>query len=251
ASVLYFQPRYRGPLLGCDRVVVTVIGFTILTLAFNISQRLSLSCNINSHCRMLNSFIENNYIPFNEHINTRRHQHALDYIGQKILFHILESLVIGNLGNILEIIKKAVGVNKPLTRFFTDVEIFQLEQETPSSWDITLLYKVIQKVCGLAPVDSGEWSNKEDGDKTLESLLFDLKELRNRGIHNSHLQVLSSSQLQNSLEELKTLSMEILDALIETATERRMEIDVDREEGRRKYVEMVIADVKKKVVEPK
>ncbi|CAL4065949.1 unnamed protein product [Meganyctiphanes norvegica] len=200
---------------------------------------------------MSTSFMDNNYITFNAHINTRRYQHALDYIGQNILFHVLQSLVIGNLGNILEITEKALGENKPLTKLFTDLQISQLKEESPSSWDITLLYKVIRIICGMALMDSDKWSKKEDGDKTLESLLFDLKELRNRGIHNSHRQVLSSSQLEHSLEELKTLSMKILDALIETATERRKEIDVDREGGLRKYVEMVIADVKKRVVEPK
>ncbi|CAL4124200.1 unnamed protein product, partial [Meganyctiphanes norvegica] len=209
------------------------------------SHQIMITANLNCS----NIIYHQNYILFRDHINTKRYQHAVVYIGTKLLLHVLISLDDGGVKKIKTKAKHAWETNAPQMKCFTEAELLKLIKGKRSSWDVTIIYKLIQRVCGLAPIDSGKWTKKVGGEETLETLLYDMKELRNQVNHNTHVGILSSTQLDALLEELKELSMKILDALIETAAKQSKKIEIDRVEYFRNYVEYVIVDVKQPLVE--
>lgn len=173
------------------------------------------------------------YIPWAATQNTRLYQHAVDNIGKKTFLLVPDIL---NPGYLKEI---------PLSKDFSDRDIVKIQEGNVSEWDVSLLYKVDQRVCGLAPVNSKRWTMKIEGEDILENLMYEMKELRNTLSHNSHFLILSGTQLFNSLIDLESLSMKILNALIKTAKERGCVFEDDKVEDFKKYVNDVILDVQK------
>ncbi|CAL4064176.1 unnamed protein product [Meganyctiphanes norvegica] len=152
------------------------------------------------------------YIPFRKRLNMLRYQHAVAVVGQKLLHLVLRSLILGDLCNIKGCLKAMLKSNTQYKNSFTKDELQLLERGEHKRWDITLLFKVVQKVCGLDPAGTAAWNNFDGGDG-LEYFINLLKEMRNELVHNFD-HVLEEHQLEECFADLTDLAEKITSAVI-------------------------------------
>ncbi|XP_064105657.1 uncharacterized protein LOC135215146 [Macrobrachium nipponense] len=90
---------------------------------------------------------------------------------------------------------------------FTEPERQKLDEGKPSSeFDISLLYKLLQRVCGLADANHSKWSDVG----SLENSLRRLKDYRNTLAHEQIS--LTSDELREKIRDMEGLSQNILEA---------------------------------------
>ncbi|CAL4245708.1 unnamed protein product, partial [Meganyctiphanes norvegica] len=150
-------------------------------------------------------------IKFSDRLNSLRYQHAVVQCGQKLLHLIMITLIRGDINNITECVKEAVGSSTKYKNSFTKDEQRLLEKGHHKSWDISLLYKIIQKVCGLHPAGSHYWTQNTGGDD-LEFFITTLKDIRNELVHKFDY-VISENQVAHHLNELTELALKMTSAL--------------------------------------
>nr|XP_045618473.1 uncharacterized protein LOC123770526 isoform X4 [Procambarus clarkii] len=75
-----------------------------------------------------------------------------------------------------------------------------------ATFDITLLYKLLQRVCGLAVKNDPTWTTPGPQGPSLEHLIYSLKQHRNTLAHN----VITEQDLKNKLTDLTDLMTKML-----------------------------------------
>lgn len=178
---------------------------------------------------------------FKDRLQTLRVQHAVVQGGQQILLFVFTTLFLGeDLHDIKGFLERHLGSKRQYKDSFTKPEQEKLDEGDHRNWDISLIFKLLQKVCGLNQ-KVGDW--KRFGKDTLEKLLDDLKDLRNEMAHNFDC-VLSEKQRDEKLEELRNLCLEILTKLNEMA-----QIGTDVVHHHYESIEYILNDVKKPINE--
>ncbi|XP_069158003.1 uncharacterized protein [Procambarus clarkii] len=80
----------------------------------------------------------------------------------------------------------------------------------PDNFDFTLLYKLLQRVCNLAPDNDPKWwTSPGDLEPSLEHLLYKLKTIRNKIIHESKT-ITTQQDLEDKLTKLSDIVWEML-----------------------------------------
>ncbi|XP_069157797.1 uncharacterized protein [Procambarus clarkii] len=77
-----------------------------------------------------------------------------------------------------------------------------------ATFDLTLLYKLLQRVCGLAEVNDPTWTTPGPQGSSLEHLIYSLKQHRNTLAHNNVR--MSEQDLTSTLTELSDLLAKML-----------------------------------------
>lgn len=96
---------------------------------------------------------------------------------------------------------------KKYEKHFSEPEKQKLDEGKPSSeFDISLLYKLLQSVCGLAKTNDTNWSNAG----SLENCLKRLKDYRNILAHEQIS--LTSDELRGKIRDMERLCQNILEA---------------------------------------
>ncbi|CAL4078822.1 unnamed protein product, partial [Meganyctiphanes norvegica] len=191
------------------------------------------------------------YTQFNQRLNTLRYQHAVVFCGQNLLHLVLRTLICGDINNINGCVKKALKSNTQYKNSFTKDETPLLEKENHKTWDITLLFKVIQKVCGLEPAGNSCWKpqNGGSGEEKLECHITSLKELRNGLVHEFDL-VITVDQLKDNLDKLTDLALKMITCLGECALAQGKQISEEESNRTMQVVWDIIEDVKEKINAP-
>ncbi|XP_066983190.1 uncharacterized protein [Macrobrachium rosenbergii] len=104
-------------------------------------------------------------------------------------------------------------------KHFSEPERQKLDEGKPSSeFDISLLYKLLQSVCGLAETNDTKWSNAG----SLENCLKRLKDYRNILAHEQIS--LTSDELRGKIRDMERLCQNILKA---AGQQRNLPVDAD------------------------
>lgn len=178
---------------------------------------------------------------FIDRLQTLRVQHAVVQGGQAIFWLVFTTLFLGdNLDDIKGFLESQLGSKRQYKDSFTKPEQEKLEQGNHRNWDISLLFKLLQKVCGLDKKVS-DW--KRFGRDTLEKLLDELKDLRNEMAHDFDC-VLTLKERDENLEKLRNLCLEILTKLNDKA-------QIGNEAVHRHFdsIDCILNDVKKPINE--
>ncbi|XP_069157782.1 uncharacterized protein [Procambarus clarkii] len=77
-----------------------------------------------------------------------------------------------------------------------------------ATFDITLLYKLLQRVCGLAEMNDPTWTTPGPQGPSLENLIYSLKQHRNTLAHDNV--IMSEQDLTSTLTELSDLLAKML-----------------------------------------
>lgn len=104
-------------------------------------------------------------------------------------------------------------------KHFSEPEKQKLDEGKPSSeFDISLLYKLLQSVCGLAETNDTKWSNAG----SQENCLKRLKDYRNILAHEQIS--LTSDELRGKIRDMERLCQNILEA---AGQQRNLPVDAD------------------------
>ncbi|XP_069158020.1 uncharacterized protein [Procambarus clarkii] len=99
--------------------------------------------------------------------------------------------------------------NAQYRRVFDDHQRDKLEASSDAStFDITLLYKLLQRVCGLAKMNDPTWTTPGPRGPSLEHLIYKLKQHRNTLAHDNV--GMSEQDLTSTLTELSGLLAKML-----------------------------------------
>ncbi|XP_069157805.1 uncharacterized protein [Procambarus clarkii] len=99
--------------------------------------------------------------------------------------------------------------NAQYRRVFDDHQRKTLEASTDAAtFDITLLYKLLQRVCGLAEMNDPTWTTPGPRGPSLEHLIYSLKQHRNTLAHDNV--GMSEQDLTSTLTELSDLLAKML-----------------------------------------
>ncbi|XP_069178719.1 uncharacterized protein [Procambarus clarkii] len=99
--------------------------------------------------------------------------------------------------------------NAQYRRVFDDHQRDKLEASSDAAtFDITLLYKLLQRVCGLAVKNDPTWTTPGPQGPSLEHLIYKLKEHRNTLAHNNVR--ITEQDLKNKLTDLTDLMTNML-----------------------------------------
>ncbi|XP_069159282.1 uncharacterized protein [Procambarus clarkii] len=99
--------------------------------------------------------------------------------------------------------------NAQCRRVFDDHQRDKLEASSDAAtFDITLLYKLMQRVCGLAEMNDPTWTTPGPQGPSLEHLIYSLKEHRNTLAHDNV--GMSEQDLTSTLMELSDLLAKML-----------------------------------------
>ncbi|XP_076038352.1 uncharacterized protein LOC143023648 [Oratosquilla oratoria] len=91
--------------------------------------------------------------------------------------------------------------SKAYKNVFNEDDRNLLENGVPwEEMDITLLYKLLQQICGLAPKGNVKWTSDTDDQDCLEYSLTKLKNIRNHVVHN--LVSLSDAELERFFTDI-------------------------------------------------
>ncbi|XP_069157815.1 uncharacterized protein [Procambarus clarkii] len=99
--------------------------------------------------------------------------------------------------------------NAQYRRVFDAHQRDKLEASTDAAtFDITLLYKLLQRVCGLAEMNDPTWTTPGPQGPSLEHLIYSLKQHRNTLAHDNV--IMSEQDLTSTLTELSDLLAKML-----------------------------------------
>ncbi|XP_069157770.1 uncharacterized protein [Procambarus clarkii] len=99
--------------------------------------------------------------------------------------------------------------NAQYKRVFDDHQRDKLEASSDAAtFDITLLYKLLQRVCGLAEMNDTTWTTPGPQGPSLEHLIYSLKQHRNTLAHDNVR--MSEQDLTSTLTELSDLLAKML-----------------------------------------
>ncbi|XP_069157880.1 uncharacterized protein [Procambarus clarkii] len=99
--------------------------------------------------------------------------------------------------------------NTQYKRIFDDYQRDKLEASSDAAtFDITLLYKLLQHVCGLAKMNDPTWTTPGPQGPSLEHLIYSLKQHRNTLAHDNVR--MSEQDLTSTLTELSDLLAKML-----------------------------------------
>ncbi|XP_069187446.1 uncharacterized protein [Procambarus clarkii] len=99
--------------------------------------------------------------------------------------------------------------NAQYRRVFDDHQRDKLEASSDAAtFDITLLYKLLQRVCGLAEMNDPTWTTPGPQGPSLEHLIYSLKQRRNTLAHDNV--GMSEQDLTSTLTELSDLLAKML-----------------------------------------
>lgn len=185
---------------------------------------------------------DRDYIKFKDRISTLKYQHAVVQCGQKLLHLILRTLIRGDINKICDCVKEKLNSNTQFKNSFTTEEHRILEEGNHKKWDISLLFKVIQKVCGLEPAGDSCWTNLIEGSDSLEYLITTLKQQRNAMVHDFQL-VLTKDQLEDRLTELTDLAVKVTSALGDRAPNLGKQLSDEESSGTMALVFAILDDV--------
>lgn len=177
---------------------------------------------------------------FQDRLQTLRVQHAVAQGGQHIMLVVFTTLFLGELSNIKGFVESHLPSKRQYKDSFTKPEQEKLEVGNYSTWDISILFKLLQKVCGLNP-NVSDW--KQFGRDTLEKLLDELKDLRNDMAHTLDT-IFTEKERDEKLEEFRDLCLNILTKLNE-----KKQIGNDAVHQHYESVEYILNDVKKPINE--
>lgn len=122
---------------------------------------------------------------------------ALVRVVQPLMLTILQ-LLTNNSNNLKQLLFALPGYSNTTYKVdFTPEERKHLENSPDRTYDITLLFKLLQRVCGLAPRNDVKWST----DGTLEYHLRSLKNHRNEVFHNDV--TLTQEELRSRFKHLE------------------------------------------------
>ncbi|CAL4069297.1 unnamed protein product [Meganyctiphanes norvegica] len=182
-----------------------------------------------------------NHPSFKESLNTLRVHHAVVQVGQRIMLFVFTTLFLGDdLRDISGYTLRKLGSTEEYERIFNHAQRNQLRIGDCRSWDISLLFQLLQTVCELNP-DVKIWGKLPRN--SLEKLLHRLKSLRNYMAHNIK-SIFTKQQRDQKLGEIRNLCHEILRKLEEKARISQKDIHEHRQ-----LIDSIIDEVKKDINE--
>ncbi|CAL4069298.1 unnamed protein product [Meganyctiphanes norvegica] len=186
------------------------------------------------------------FVTFRERLNTLRVQHAVIQCGQRLMVFVFTILFEGDTTDIKNYVLSNSGSKSQYSKSFAEPEQDKLETGDYKTWNMSLLYKLLQNSCGLQyPIDKKCVQFPNQCEETLENLLHQLKEWKNEITTNFDL-ILTREEMETSLENLKDLSIKILVALSD-----KVHINQSESENMSQVIEYIIKDVKQSVNESK
>merc|ERR1712179_201813 len=157
----------------------------------------------------------------------------------------MRTLLLGDINDISGCVRQKLSSNNQFKNSFTKDEHVLLAAGDHKKWDVSMLFKIIQKVCGLQPAGDIKWTG---GEECLENLIYKLKELRNKLVHDFEL-VLSNEQLEERLNELTDLALRMILALEASAKSQGKKIPGNESAEIMEKVFKIVDDVKQKINE--
>ncbi|CAL4084859.1 unnamed protein product, partial [Meganyctiphanes norvegica] len=184
-----------------------------------------------------------------QRLPTLKYNHAVAFTGQKILHFILRTLICGDINNISGCVRGTLTSNTQYKNSFTKYELQLLEKGEHTKWYFSLLFKVIQKVCGLAPAGTNCWTRHTgDDDEPLEYLLIRLKKINNKIVGKFDI-VLTEDEMDKGLTELLDLSTKMAASLRLIANKKGKQFSEDEAIKTIDHVFRIVADVREKIYE--
>ncbi|XP_064111754.1 uncharacterized protein LOC135219160 [Macrobrachium nipponense] len=140
--------------------------------------------------------------------NNLKYAISLTRVGQELFLRVFKWGYKGRSASIKNAILELPSYTK--TRFrkdFNNSQREKIENGDLLSMDITLLYKLLQMVCGLSEQSDSVWIMPESD--SLEYCLYSIKMKRNEMAHDGMM--LSSTELDSMIEELRVLFLNTVD----------------------------------------
>ncbi|XP_068216875.1 uncharacterized protein [Palaemon carinicauda] len=140
--------------------------------------------------------------------NNLKYSISLTRVGQELFLKVFKWGYKGRTSSLKSTLLQLPGYTK--TRFrkdFNNSQRGKIESGEISSMDLTLLYKLLQMVCGLSDQNDNIWI-MQDSD-SLEYCLYSIKMKRNEIAHDGMM--LSSTQVDTMIEELRLLFLKTVE----------------------------------------
>ncbi|XP_068211240.1 uncharacterized protein [Palaemon carinicauda] len=130
---------------------------------------------------------------------------VINRVVQPVIHRVFSLLLLDDSKTIKELLFEIPGYSNAKYKKFYDHERSKLDNNEPSKgFDITLLYKLLQKICGLADTNSSAWSDHG----TLENSLKRLKDHRNVFAHEEIS--FTSEELEEKMKDMEELCRNVL-----------------------------------------
>ncbi|CAL4070976.1 unnamed protein product [Meganyctiphanes norvegica] len=154
-------------------------------------------------------------VTFKERLNTVKVRHAIVQGGQVIMLFVFNILFLGgDLKDVSGYVHRTLGSNTKYNKIINKTQHEKLNSGDSSSWDVSLLFQLLQKFCGLKDPNVDKWGSLGGG--SLENLLQQIKELRNDMAHDMDT-IYSKDVRDQKLEEIRNLCYETLRKLEDKA----------------------------------
>ncbi|CAL4063195.1 unnamed protein product, partial [Meganyctiphanes norvegica] len=151
-------------------------------------------------------------------------QEAVRCAGQRILFSAFNILFKGDVYNMKKYFKGHGFTNNMYKDTFNNSERMKLDKGVAGSWDMPLLYKVLQRVCGLAQPDDSCWTKDKAGvdGESIEYLIFSTKDICAKVIHSNDI---NQHQVKTHLADLKGVFTKITRRFMRRNKERQSDLE--------------------------
>ncbi|XP_069157751.1 uncharacterized protein [Procambarus clarkii] len=144
-----------------------------------------------------------------EDVNRLRYGLAVTKAGRDALASVFMWSYLGTFPVVTYFTQDLGYTNVQYRRVFDAHQRDKLEASSDAAtFDITLLYKLLQRVCGLAEINDPTWTTPGPQGPSLEHLIYSLKQLRNTLVHDNV--GMSEQDLTSTLTELSDLLAKML-----------------------------------------
>ncbi|XP_069176482.1 uncharacterized protein [Procambarus clarkii] len=144
-----------------------------------------------------------------EDVNRLRYGLAVNKAGRDALASVFMWSYRGTFPVVTYLTQDLGYTNAQYRRVFDDHQRDKLEASSDAAtFDITLLYKLLQRVCGLAEMNNPTWTTPGPQGPSLEHLIYSLKQHRNTLAHDNV--GMSEQDLTSTLMELSDLLAKML-----------------------------------------
>nr|XP_045590821.1 uncharacterized protein LOC123752831 [Procambarus clarkii] len=144
-----------------------------------------------------------------EDVNRLRYGLAVTKAGRDALASVFMWSYLGTFPVVTYFTQDLGYTNVQYRRVFDAHQRDKLEASSDAAtFDITLLYKLLQRVCGLAEMNDPTWTTPGPQGPSLEHLIYSLKQLQNTLVHDNV--GMSEQDLTSTLTELSDLLAKML-----------------------------------------
>ncbi|XP_069158004.1 uncharacterized protein [Procambarus clarkii] len=144
-----------------------------------------------------------------EDLDRLRHDLAVNKAGRDALANVFMWLYRGTFPVVTYLTQDLGYTNAQYKRVFDAHQRDKLEVSSDAAtFDINLLYKLLQRICGLAEVKDPTWITEDPQKLSLESLIYRLKQHRNTFIY--HRMNMKQQSLSTTLTKFRDLLVKML-----------------------------------------